>query len=474
MTVSGDSMTPVISPGDVVRVRAGGSPRMGDIVVVQAGRGLIVHRFIGRSGDGFLHRGDNSPRPDPVVQPDDVLGRVTAVELPLGLARRLDTPTARGVGMATALCSRALAALGHGPRPKHVPAVASALARILATPTAHEDELVLLVARRRGSAEADERARALIQAGQSWDRVIDRARLGQLGPLLHVGFRRLGVDAGVPPEVSDRMRALYAANHARSRAMRAILVRVLDSLAAADILPIAHKGAALSVAVFDDPALNISGDLDLSVPDDVHRLAENAASEVRSALSSEWPDRRDMDSFHVELDREAHHDVDPSIYGGGRWRASSLDWAAIRARASLVAVDGRAMLVPAPADLLLTLTANAVRRGFSTVRLVSNIAETIAHFGGALEWGLYSAEVRRSRLDRRSWIALGLAADWFGAEVPAHLLEPPADLRTAFYERWLIERKRRQPFTRLPTRVLWAGSARRAIALAAGLAWSRL
>jgi hypothetical protein len=48
--------------------------------------------------------------------------------------------------------------------------------------------------------------------------------------------------------------------------------------------------------------------------------------------------------------------------------------------------------------------------------------------------------------------------DWCGARVPARLLEPPPDLALAAWERAFLAAKHRQPFRRLPTRVLWAGS----------------
>jgi len=150
---------------------------------------------------------------------------------------------------------------------------------------------------------------------------------------------------------------------------------------------------------------------------------------------------------------------------------SPFDWEGIWRRADRVALGDRSMLVPCPADLILTLVANAVRRGFTPVRLVAGIAETIAHFGGEVDWRHYEEIARHTRLDRRSWIALGLAADWFDALVPAHLLEPPEGFRPAAYERLLLEVKRRRPFARLPTRLLWAGSVPRAAWVAIQLAW---
>jgi hypothetical protein len=116
---------------------------------------------------------------------------------------------------------------------------------------------------------------------------------------------------------------------------------------------------------------------------------------------------------------------------------------------------------------MVTLVANALRRGFSPLRQVVDIAVLSVRQGADLDWRAVADELARCRLDRRSWIAFGLAVDWFGAAVPPALLEPPDDLRLALWERAMLDRKHARPLLRLPTRVLWAGSA----TAAARVAW---
>ena len=86
-----------------------------------------------------------------------------------------------------------------------------------------------------------------------------------------------------------------------------------------------------------------------------------------------------------------------------------------------------------------------------------------------INWAELEAELQRTRLDRRSWIALELANQWCGTGVPIRFLEPPADLRMAVFERQMLNWKLRRPFARLPTRILWAGSWRAAAATSANL-----
>lgn len=80
----GFSMSPFLMDGDVLTVSPcyGTPPTYGDIVAFVhplTGR-LVVHRIVGRKGDLFLIRGDNSTEGDGLVPQADILGRVTGVE----------------------------------------------------------------------------------------------------------------------------------------------------------------------------------------------------------------------------------------------------------------------------------------------------------------------------------------------------------------------------------------------------------
>lgn len=84
---TGDSMNPTIACGEYVRVEpcSGTEVRRGDVLLIDAARGLTAHRLvrIRRAGGGpisLITRGDNSLRNDSPVAPSSVLGRVTAVE----------------------------------------------------------------------------------------------------------------------------------------------------------------------------------------------------------------------------------------------------------------------------------------------------------------------------------------------------------------------------------------------------------
>jgi hypothetical protein len=262
----------------------------------------------------------------------------------------------------------------------------------------------------------------------------------------------------VPEATRAALQAQYLGNLLRQREIDGILVALLARLAPAGIPVLAHKGVALSRTVYPDPALRIAGDLDLSVRDEDRGRAEALVADIRDALVRDNPDRRAQGGHHVELDGTAHHDLDPGRHGAGKWRCGTLDWAGIWRRAESLELAGHRLLVPCPTDLLLTLIANAVRRGCSPVRLVVDVAAVVERHGGQLDWPALERELRRTGLDRRSWVVLGFAVDWCGAQVPPRLLEPPADLALAVWEREFLAAKGREPFLRLPTTVLWSGS----------------
>lgn len=77
-TVSGDSMLPLLEPGDEVWVRPQAKSEPGALMVYARFNGrepsLVVHRLLGR----FLTRGDSSLHKDPPQEAGDFLGQVVA------------------------------------------------------------------------------------------------------------------------------------------------------------------------------------------------------------------------------------------------------------------------------------------------------------------------------------------------------------------------------------------------------------
>jgi signal peptidase I len=82
LPVVSDSMRPLLRTGDWVQVEAV-TPvalKLGDIIVVQRGAELITHRVLSHDAQGWRTHGDNTRVIDRVVQPEEIVGRVSAIE----------------------------------------------------------------------------------------------------------------------------------------------------------------------------------------------------------------------------------------------------------------------------------------------------------------------------------------------------------------------------------------------------------
>lgn len=77
------SMEPTLGINDLILVREADGYEVGDIVVYQSGRTLIVHRIVARDGETVLTQGDaNNVADAPILDRDikgKVIGRVPAV-----------------------------------------------------------------------------------------------------------------------------------------------------------------------------------------------------------------------------------------------------------------------------------------------------------------------------------------------------------------------------------------------------------
>lgn len=121
LTVSSDSMTPLLQSGDEIAVVAHlpGGLRRGDIVVVDEETGLLTHRYWGKDGKGkVVTRGDRSLVFDPPWEPERLVGRVKARRRrgrTLSLERGWGAWLAAHLGRVAALEQRLFA--GYAPTP---------------------------------------------------------------------------------------------------------------------------------------------------------------------------------------------------------------------------------------------------------------------------------------------------------------------------------------------------------------------
>ena len=81
LKVTGTSMLPSVFPGDILTVRRRNAAelRPGQIVLCYRNSELVAHRFVSKSSDGLLTRGDSLSYHDQPFHEDQVLGQVVSV-----------------------------------------------------------------------------------------------------------------------------------------------------------------------------------------------------------------------------------------------------------------------------------------------------------------------------------------------------------------------------------------------------------
>jgi hypothetical protein len=106
-TVTSRSMVPLLRPGDVVFLTAGGRRRWGDVVLAVVGGRAVTHRLVGRRAGAWLLKGDRGDRLEGPVPAALVVGRAVAVVKANGRRVALTGLRARAAAAVLAAASRA-------------------------------------------------------------------------------------------------------------------------------------------------------------------------------------------------------------------------------------------------------------------------------------------------------------------------------------------------------------------------------
>jgi len=77
--VQGHSMWPFLRDRQRVRILPATTLALGDVVLFEAPRRLVLHRVIGLAGDRLTTKGDARPAPDGVIDRSQVIGRLDVV-----------------------------------------------------------------------------------------------------------------------------------------------------------------------------------------------------------------------------------------------------------------------------------------------------------------------------------------------------------------------------------------------------------
>jgi hypothetical protein len=189
--------------------------------------------------------------------------------------------------------------------------------------------------------------RACLGEASAWDRwlaqgpglpatLARRSRLRRLLPLLHHALA--GHEAGLDEPTRAVLRAAVAWETRRAERIRQILAEILPRLCRAGAPPVLLKGVALAATVYPRFDLRHCHDIDLLVP-------PGAMPSAREVLIGA--------GFRAGRSRHVlqHRDGLPVTLHGGLWAGSSE--ATLLERAGTIEIDGEAVPILAPMDMLL-------------------------------------------------------------------------------------------------------------------------
>jgi hypothetical protein len=446
-------MAPLVPAGSRLTVRFGRlGLTAGDVVLYAAGERLVAHRILklGRRGRRWGHlrvKGDPVRASEAAWIPlEDVVGRVCAVRTPDGRALLLNSGAGRAANRAAALISGLVGAaegrlrriLGARRALRAAPALLALLrpaylagarprrpeAGLLLGP---EERFLLAASRVRMAAEDERRLRRLVEADVPWGRIPGAASALGLAPLVYRNLTRAAVRPGVPREA---LSALSRSAHAAACQMAIqldALDEILDALRGAGVAPILLKGAALALALYDQPALRAMQDLDLLVEpgrveasiDVLRRVGYRAIQGARS------------DAFY-----SGHHHAIPMVGRGGRVvveihrglvppeEGLHLDPAPFFARAAEVEVRAKRYRMLAPEDQVLhaCLHLSYCDRFAGRLRDLTDVHALLEGLGESVDWGILLGSALRTDVCRSLYASLDLARRLLGTNVPQEVM----------------------------------------------------
>jgi hypothetical protein len=308
-----------------------------------------------------------------------------------------------------------------------------------------------------------------------WNEVVDVAVSEHVAPLLYKRFKENDAQALVPADAWKRLRRAYFLSGDRNTRLSRELGTVLQRLRDSGILVIVLKGAYLAEAVYGDVALRPMVDVDLLVRKTDLDRAQSILLDMGGFQQQPSRDRnRSLPPRHkgtkmspdgnalrppgglgvVSSDSTGENAVHPvSGQPGGvepdrelkrhalpvslRDLAIELHWTIVsptgpariddtglwnRARPALIA--GVEVLTLSPEDLLLHLCLHFCYEDSCVgLRSLCDVAETVQHFDGELDWPLVAERAREWGATRHVGLALHLAASMLGEAVPDDVVE---------------------------------------------------
>jgi hypothetical protein len=287
----------------------------------------------------------------------------------------------------------------------------------------HEDALLLVAAHPVASPERAQRIAALLACDLQWPRVVADAERHGVAAMVDHHLFALGEDR-VPPAARDALARAARRCVAWNLLLRRELARLLDALDRASLAVMPLKGPVLADALYPDPLLRHTTDLDLLLREAEAVPAEEA---LRGLGYRRLPESEQGTGYHTCFvsDRgEAAHAVIVELHHElGERHVSRPDTRPIWASASPGAWQGKPIWRMALADLVVYLCFHAAKDGLGSLRTLLDLALLVERHRDAIAWEDVVIRARAAHLSAPVHLALGESRALLGAPVPDAVLD---------------------------------------------------
>jgi len=275
---------------------------------------------------------------------------------------------------------------------------------------------------------------------RDWQNLLALAAMHGITPLLWHRFEQKGLDKVVPDAAAATFRAALRRNAMNNLRLNGELRFLLTALNAENISLILLKGIVLANTIYENIGLREMNDIDvLARPADLTRIADILIEMGYRPIAPICADVTMQTGIHLpRLIKKGHAGFEIHWNITHTNKNYSIEPLGLWERAVPIQIAGCNALMLSSEDLLLHLCLHtSYNHNFIFgLRPFCDIAETIDHFGLALDWQTVAERAISQKWQRGVYLSLRVAVDLAGASVPDHVMEKlqPADMSETILE----------------------------------------
>lgn len=278
-----------------------------------------------------------------------------------------------------------------------------------------------------------------------WEALVAIALRQGVAPLLYRRLQETGTE--IPPPLFQTLADEYRGTALRNMQLFQELSRIMRALEQAGIAPVLLKGAHIAQVAYRNVALRPMNDLDVLVARENLERAESVVQRLGYQPHPEVPARAWALANHYHfcyylplqdpvLELHWHIESPRSPF--------TVNIAALVERAPQISLAGMCLRVLSPADLVLYLCLQISYHhlfDFAALRTCFDLAYVIAAHTDELNWQLVHQRAVEWRARRSAYLALYLAREIAGAQVPESAMQAlmPRDFDARFAA-WALDR----------------------------------